>query len=694
MTLACASGIKGLNACSHVEPRLSERSKETGDLAGLVGSRAFHRYVDIHRELINEAAPGLLDVDAEILKHANWPVDYEGGVSPMDSTSIIRYPALRASIGATGFAKVAHYDGYNLDLFPSSSTAITTGRPSRGNLQLRQHLSGKYVNASQFKRASWASSIAGTAEHAQASLPTPPETDVPEKKVTVAFVDFLHTKHQVQTLMSSKMQPTPVLVNGIITNTPEESRMAAIGQRKIHVTSSLYVIHAMLTIVPWIRAWPTESLALLEPCDEKRSRILQVLEAVKAWMASPKEYKAARRDGLLPKTKPYSQESLTKEQLRRLERRLDVEGCGKDGSDDEEEDADMLDLLVEQKAGAESAADASGPFLQAAGLPTSETHLNAIISRGKSMALNPGWCDAIIDRVCLVPSRSYADAIGVPRPHHAAAGTEGFKQAYAESISTRLIQFRTGEPLPCFGRICGHVCGCLAALVGSRWAAHPQRFIAFAVLLIGPDLHYTMRLLPGGDPEKPQTISGTKTTVMLPEALEEQRLATFIRLIWAWRREPHRTFNSGRRRPIPCCFLTLWLKELVLEVHTAPQMAGMCVFNWLMRTFSNMGELRASLVVRMLRHMHVVVDDEGIRYVPQMKQGSVGWMRKLKIVSSKKDLTTAMLMMIVLQYYWGDAVIARFNQRAATDPTLRKYRFWIYASFDRTVRGILSWEEV
>lgn len=140
--------------------------------------------------------------------------------------------------------------------------------------------------------------------------------------------------------------------------------------------------------------------------------------------------------------------------------------------------------------------------------------------------------------------------------------------------------------------------------------------------------------------------------------------------------------------------MTLWLKELVLEVHTAPQMAGMCVFNWLMRTFSNMGELRASLVVRMLRHMHVVVDDEGIRYVPQMKQGSVGWMRKLKIVSSKKDLTTAMLMMIVLQYYWGDAVIARFNQRAATDPTLRKYRFWIYASFDRTVRGILSWEEV
>lgn len=85
---------------------------------------------------------------------------------------------------------------------------------------------------------------------------------------------------------------------------PEESCFAAILQRKGKVAASDYTYDASIPIVSWLRGrianhttTPTTAVRFTEP-------FLELLESVKAAELLPAEYKAARRDGLLPKTQP------------------------------------------------------------------------------------------------------------------------------------------------------------------------------------------------------------------------------------------------------------------------------------------------------------------------------------------------------------------------------------------------------
>lgn len=322
LQLLAATGRHGsLTTCGHVLPCFMAKSAEPyGALVSMVRSDAW-RVVARALEIVADMHhPGLIDIGRRVLQDT----DYYGRAQ--DSFTLIEYGP------GQGVAKQWHYDATNQDDCSQTSLAQLHGQngPYCYARTVVQH-DGRTCDIN-----AWRSERLEGPLHSPLLPAQPGSTDSAIHPVSIASIDFLRTSHQVFALRRTKQSPVWDCATG---QPPAEGCTVVVAQRKAKVTGAQYVRKATIVISQWLqRKYPATATKL-------GVDFMELFERVEATVKLPAEYKAARRDGMLPKTKPYSERDWTARDYREANRRV-AQDLDVDADDEEMGEVDVYTTQV------------------------------------------------------------------------------------------------------------------------------------------------------------------------------------------------------------------------------------------------------------------------------------------------------------------------------------------------------------
>ena len=448
-------------------------------------------------------------------------------------------------------------------------------------------------------------------------------------RFNLGIIDYRTTWHKVKPYsvlsVESSISSTSSHVGSWLSELgqlPNEYRFVALLQRKRKVTAAQFVRWAAWVVAKWIReTQPAEATLLGEP-------FLDALAAIKAPAWTAAIYKAARRDGLLHYTTPYSERDITPQERERLRRfellEVDPDGEAGDGHADDlaleqlrnHNEKETLDQSSGDFEGAQQEADnfASDQVIAQVKRQIQKPEANEDLRKmeekrekdederlerqiGRFLSKANNVLDVIIERTAFTFGRAAAKHARLDFDQAAAEGKCVMPQ-------TRLwvYQNHTREPSPVQSRLCGFVCPAAADLVRTQWADTRQYYLAFAVALVFIDLEYMLRMMPpeiqqGGraDRSDEHRAQQAATIVRFPEAFTPNGASSFIRQVYKWRKEPFRKLTNGRRQPLECGKTCALVKIIIFSsLDNLPSTwSQRAVFHWLRRT--DIAGLRAAL---------------------------------------------------------------------------------------------------
>ena len=312
--LLAASGKRGgLTLVGHVKPTLMAKVAPPCGLLYSVTQTHAWRVVGRAAEIVAETHhPGLVDVGRRVL----YDTDTNGRA--MDSCSLIEYPCTNRWV----IAKEQHMDDNNVADGPQVGFAQMYGHPGPYEFsRTALYTSDNWKDINEYRVAD-AENDVSSEETGQEGL------------VSIASVDYHRRLHRVHSVVASTKSDGRTMWNCSTGIAPREGCTVVVCQRKGKVVGSQYVKNATIPISQWLQlTFPNTAIQL-------GNEFFTLLETVKAATLLPAQYKAARRDGLLPSTQPYSQRDWKPRDYREARRRaaMDLDG------DADDEDTGEVDI--------------------------------------------------------------------------------------------------------------------------------------------------------------------------------------------------------------------------------------------------------------------------------------------------------------------------------------------------------------